>query len=286
MQENEERIVGDLKSNTVPFSVVYSEVKQHLSNVGITETSEVDWLIAMALKKNRSEIKLLTQVSKEEYKKIKNALAKREKRMPISKIFNVASFYGRDFFVDKNVLSPRQETELVVEEAIKELKKLPKSKALDLMTGSGAIATTLALETSSTVFATDVSKSALEIAKRNAKTHGAKIKFIESDIFKGLKKEKFDLIISNPPYIPTKDLLTLDEEVKKYDPILALDGGEDGLIFYREIANESPNFLKNNGILVLEIGYNQGESVKKLLQKNLTSHLLLQMLQHWQKQVM
>ena len=269
MQENEERIIGDVKTNSVAFSVVYSEVKQHLSSAGIEDDSEVDWLIAMALKKNRSEVKLLTHVSKEEYKRIKNALSKREKRMPISKIFNTANFYGREFYVDKNVLSPRGDTELVVEEAIKEIKKVKKApRVLDLMTGSGAIAVTVALETNSVVYATDISKTALEVAKRNAKEHGAKIKFVESDIFKGLKKEKFDVIISNPPYIPTKDILALDDEVKKYDPTIALDGGEDGLYFYREIAQASPQFLKENGVLVLEIGYNQGESVKKVLQNN------------------
>lgn len=267
MKENNERIIEEVKGSSIPFSVVYSEVKQQLSSVGISDQSEVDWLIAMALKKNRSEIKLLSHVSKEEYKKIKSALLKREKRMPISKIFNVANFYGRDFYVDKNVLSPRQETELVVEEAIKEIKKFEKAKVLDLMTGSGAIATTLALETEASVFASDVSKTALEIAKRNAKDLGAKIKFFESDIFKGLKKEKFDVIVSNPPYIPTKEILTLDDEVKKFDPMLALDGGEDGLFFYRQIAEQSPEFLKANGVLVLEIGFDQGESVKKLLQK-------------------
>lgn len=269
MHENEERLIGDFSAEGVAFSVVYSEVKQRLFEAGIEDIAETEWLVACALGKNRGEIKLLNFVSKEEYKKIKNALAKREKRMPISKIFNSASFFGRDFYVDKNVLSPRPETEQVVEEAIKEIKKVGKKPCvLDLMTGSGAIATTLALETNAVVFASDVSKLALEIAKKNAKKNGAKIKFVESDIFKGFKKEKFDVIVSNPPYIKSEDILGLDDEVKKFDPILALDGGEDGLYFYREIAASAPAFLKEGGTLVLEIGFNQGESVKKLLQKN------------------
>lgn len=269
MHENKERLIGDFSADGVAFSVVYSEVKQRLLQAGIEDGAETDWLIANCLGKNRSEIKLLNTVSKEEYKKIKNALAKREKRMPISKIFNVAAFYGRDFYVDKNVLSPRQETEQVVEEAIKEANKIfEKPRVLDLMTGSGAIAVTFALETSATVFASDVSKLALEVAKKNAKHYGAKVKFIESDIFKGLKKEKFDVIISNPPYIKSAEIETLDDEVKKFDPILALDGGEDGLYFYREIAAQAPLHLKESGVLVLEIGFDQGESVKKLLQKN------------------
>lgn len=269
MHENEERLIGDFSADGVAFSVVYSEVKQRLLEAGINDNAETDWLIATALGKNRSEIKLLNFVSKDEYKKIKNALSKREKRMPISKIFNNASFFGRDFFVDKNVLSPRQETEQVVEEAIKEIKKVAeKPRVLDLMTGSGAIATTLALETKAAVFASDISKLALDVAKKNAKQNGAKVKFIESDIFKAFKKEKFDVIVSNPPYIKSGEILELDDEVKKYDPILALDGGEDGLYFYREIAEAAPAFLKDGGVLVLEIGFNQAESVKKLLQKN------------------
>jgi len=140
-------------------------------------------------------------------------------------------------------------------------------KVLDLMTGSGVIAITLAKETKASIFASDVSNQALEIARKNAKKHKVKIKFINSDVFKGFKREKFDMIVSNPPYIPSKEIGNLDEEVR-YDPLIALDGGEDGLYFYREIANNAHLFLKPKGILVLEIGYNQGEAVKKLLQKN------------------
>ena len=148
------------------------------------------------------------------------------------------------------------------------LPKFSEPKVLDLMTGSGVIAVTVALETNSTVFASDVSKAALEVAKKNAKANGAKVKFVESDLFKAFKREKFDIIVSNPPYIASKEILTLDDEVKKYDPLISLDGGEDGLYFYREIANLSPKFLKEGGELILEIGSTQGGSVKKLLQNN------------------
>ncbi len=136
------------------------------------------------------------------------------------------------------------------------------------MTGSGIIAITLAKQTKAKVFASDISESALAVARKNAKTQKVKIKFIQSDVFKNMKKERFDLIISNPPYIPSKDILTLDDEVKKYDPLIALDGGDDGLFFYREIAENATRFLNKGGILVLEIGEDQGQSVKKLLQKN------------------
>lgn len=270
MQHNEERLIGETKDAEILFSVVYSEVKNKLSSVGINNIAEVEWLIAESLGKKRNDIKFLTHIGKENYKKIKNALAKREKRMPLSKIFNHVNFYGNDLYVDKNVLSPRPETEQVVEEAIKIIKEKnsDKTKVLDLMTGSGAIAITIAKETKATVYASDISEVALNIAKKNAKNHKVKVKFIESDIFKALKKEKFNVIISNPPYISSKQILTLDDEVKKYDPIISLDGGEDGLYFYREIAEKSPQYLKPQGILVLEIGEDQGKSVRKLLQKN------------------
>lgn len=270
MQHNEERLIGQTKDAEILFSVVYSEVKNRLSAVGINDIAEVEWLIAESLGKNRTDIKLLTHIGKESYRKIKNAVVKREKRMPLSKIFNHVNFYGYDFYVDKNVLSPRPETEQVVEEAIKIIKEhnSEKNKVLDLMTGSGAIAVTIAKESKASVYASDISEDALTVARRNAKNNKVKIKFIESDIFKSIKKEKFDLIISNPPYIPSKDILTLDDEVKKYDPLIALDGGEDGLYFYKEIAENAPKYLKPKGVLVLEIGEDQGKLVKKLLQKN------------------
>ena len=136
------------------------------------------------------------------------------------------------------------------------------------MTGSGAIAITIGRKTKAQVYASDISELALSVAKKNAKSNKVKIKFIRSDIFNKFKKEKFDLIISNPPYIPSKDILTLDDEVKKYDPLISLDGGDDGLYFYREIAQNSIKFLKPKGVLILEIGEDQAQSVKKLLQKD------------------
>ncbi|MDD4110249.1 MAG: peptide chain release factor N(5)-glutamine methyltransferase [Clostridia bacterium] len=270
MQNNEERLIGETKDTEIVFSVVYTEVKSRLNEVGINDKAEVDWLIAESLGKNRNDIKFITHIGREDYRKIKSALAKREKRMPLTKIFNHANFYGYDFYVDKNVLSPRPETELVVEEAIKIIKefKNDKTKVLDLMTGSGVMAVTIAKQTKSNVFASDVSEQALTIARKNAKNNKVKIKFIESDIFKKFKRQKFDIIVSNPPYIPSKDILTLDDEVKKFDPLISLDGGDDGFYFYKKIAQLSPKFLKANGYLILEIGEDQGKEVRKLLQKD------------------
>ena len=270
MEENSERILDEISGKEIPMSVVISEVREKLAKAGIEAASESEWLIAECLGKNRNDIRLRTTVSKEEYKKINNVTAKREKHIPLTKIFNKANFYGYDFYIDKNVLSPRPETELLVEEVIKTTKEKnnPKTKILDLCTGSGAIAVVVAKKTDAKIYASDISESALLVAKKNAKTHEAHIKFVNSDMFKNFKKEKFDIIVSNPPYIPSKDILALEDEVKNYDPLLALDGGDDGLMFYREIIKEAPKFLCAGGMIFLEIGINQSKSVKKLLQKD------------------
>ena len=166
------------------------------------------------------------------------------------------------------MLAPRQDTEILVEQAIKYINDQQQvQKVLDLCTGSGAIAITIAKNTNSKVTATDISKRALAVATKNAKNLDAKVTFLQSDAFKDLKpSSKFDIIISNPPYIPTKVIETLDEEVKNHDPLIALDGGEDGLDFYKIIADNAPKHLSKGGVLMLEIGYDQKQSVPKLLQ--------------------
>ena len=157
----------------------------------------------------------------------------------------------------------------MVEEVIHEIQnRAVKLKVLDLCTGSGCIAITIAKNTDAKVYAVDISEAALTVAKKNATTHNANVKFINSDLFNNLKKEKFDIIISNPPYIRSKDILALEDEVKKNDPLISLDGGEDGLYFYREIAKSAPKYLNKNGKIFLEIGINEAKSVKKLLQNN------------------
>ena len=211
-------------------------------------------------------MKLTPTITRFQLQKIRDAVALRIKHMPLSKIFGFTEFYGMKFYVDKNVLSPRPETELVCEQAINLINSHNFKKVLDLCTGSGAIAITLAKNTKSKVEACDISRSALKIAEKNAKNLGAKVNFFESNMFSGLKKNsKFDIIVSNPPYIATKEIQLLDVEVKNYDPHLSLDGGDDGLDFYRIIAENAPTFLKNGGMLVLEIGEGQANAVKKLL---------------------
>ena len=190
---------------------------------------------------------------------------RRINREPLQHIIGVQEFMGFKFKVSPDVLIPRLDTECVVEEAL----KYAKGDVLDLCTGSGAIAVSVAKLADCKVTATDISEEALKIAKENAESNGAKVKFIKSDMFTELKGtfglKKYDLIISNPPYIDTMAIGCLEPEVKDYEPMLALDGGADGLNFYRIIAEDAPKHLKPGGVLVLEIGDDQGESVPDLL---------------------
>jgi len=166
-----------------------------------------------------------------------------------------------DFYVDENVLIPRPDTEILVEETIKIAQKMQKPKILDLCTGSGAIAISIAKNVpDAEVYGIDISSKALDVAKKNAKELGAKVKFVKSNLFNKLEKMKFDIIVSNPPYIKKSDINYLSDEVKK-EPELALDGGYDGLDFYRKITEQAIDFLKLGSYLCFEIGYDQKDEV-------------------------
>ena len=189
--------------------------------------------------------------------------------IPIQHITNRQEFMKMTFFVDENVLIPRPDTEILVEEVIKIAKKINAKKILDLCTGSGTIAISLAKYIDkSNITAVDISDKALNVAKLNAKNNEVedRITFVESDLFKNLKKEKYDIIVSNPPYIKKEVLKKLDKEVQK-EPKLALDGGYDGLDFYRKIINKAEEYLKFSGYLCFEIGYDQKEDVENLLKE-------------------
>lgn len=178
---------------------------------------------------------------------------------PVHRILGYREFYGREFILSDETLIPRPDTETLVECA---LETKPKT-VLEIGTGSGAIAVSLASELQNVkIIATDISKQALETAHQNAITHNVdgNIEFIETNLFKGLKG-KFDLIISNPPYIPAKDIKGLQKEVQLHDPKRALDGGKDGLDFYRKIFEQAPLFLNKKGAVMVEIGIGQEEDV-------------------------
>ena len=191
-----------------------------------------------------------------------------KKGVTIEHITHQKEFMKLSFFVDKNVLIPRQDTEILVEEVINIAKKNNAKKILDLCTGSGAIAVSLAKYLpQAEIIAIDISNEALKIAKKNAISNNVEnqITFISSDMFTNLNEEKFDIIVSNPPYIKTNVIKNLDIQVQN-EPYIALDGGKDGLDFYKKIINESYQYLKYNGYLCLEIGFDQKIDVIELIE--------------------
>ncbi len=258
----------EVEDDKIPMSAIISQMQTKLLAADRYEISDVDWIIATVLNKNRAEIKLVRSVSKKEERDILRATDRRAKGEPLSSIFGFVDFYGLRFDVNKKVLSPRMETEILVEETLRKAVEFKNPVICDLCTGSGAIAVTLAKNIVAKVYAIDISKPALQVAENNAKKHDVKVEFIESDLFSKLKKNKrFDIIVSNPPYIESFEIEKLSVEVKKYDPRLALDGGQDGLDFYRRIIKDAPAHLEKNGFLILELGKGQVKSVRSLLKE-------------------
>lgn len=182
---------------------------------------------------------------------------------PWQYVVGATEFFGRDFKLNNNVLIPRMETELVCEQMLKHIDK--KTKLLDMCCGSGVLGVTAAREKGCDVTLADVSKDALKVAKLNAKLNKANVDILQTDMFEHIDG-KFDVIVCNPPYVKQDVVDSLDDSVKDYEPRLALDGGKDGLHFYRILAKDAPAHLKKGGVLVLEIGYDQGQSVSALLQ--------------------
>ena len=213
-------------------------------------------------------------LSKKEEKSFLESLEKLKAGYPLQYITHKQFFRDCEIYVDESVLIPRPDTEILVEEVLKLIRKKETLSILDLCTGSGAIAISLAKETNAKITATDISQKALDIARKNAKLNNTKINFIQGDLFENIPKEnKFDIIVSNPPYIETETIKDLSKEVKN-EPIIALDGGIDGLDFYRRIAFKAKNFLNADGYLALEIGYNQKAEVYKILLENRFTEIL------------
>ena len=216
---------------------------------------------------------LSEQMSKEIEDKYFSLIEKHIKEdVPLSHLVGFEYFYDRKYKVTKDVLSPRMETEELIYKVIEYVKASNKNnfKILDLCTGSGIIAITLKKELSQfsiDVVASDISEEAIEVAKENAQSHDATIKFIKSDIFNNIDN-KFDIIVSNPPYIDRKDEVTMQDNVLKYDPHLALFAEEEGMYFYREIIEQANDYLNENGVIFFEIGYDQKDKIIKLADLN------------------
>lgn len=243
------------------------ELKAIFAEKGIDE-SDAEWLVSVKTGVARSELANCDAVLVPSRVKEMDAVAgERMSGRPLWYILGDTEFYGYKIKVDERVLIPRPETELLAEMAIKTIED--GDKVLDLCTGSGCIAIALRREVKDkeiTVTAADVSADALELAKENAKSNFADIKFIESDLFTKVRG-KFNLIVCNPPYIKRSDLAGLQSEVKDHEPVLALDGGEDGLDFYRRLAAEAPKHLVRGGTLLMECGAGQAQEIVKLFNK-------------------
>lgn len=205
-----------------------------------------------------------SQISRYEF-----MLSQRKKRIPLQHILGSAWFFGREFIVNENVLIPRPDTEILVEEALKQLRS--GKSVLDVCTGSGCIILTLACEKIlSEAVGTDLSAEALEVAGENAgrlkkELETPDVEFLRGDLCEPVRGRLFDMIVSNPPYIRSSVIPKLAPEVRDHDPRMALDGGEDGLMFYRKIAKQAARLLRAGGALLFEIGYDQADAVRKIM---------------------
>ena len=259
------------------YREIYETGVTRLEKAGIKE-AELDARLLLEHVCNTDRNTLLAypdrSVTEEENNSYVNYLAEREKRVPLQHIIGYQEFMGLKFYANQHVLIPRQDTENLVEEVMPHVHD--GMRILDLCTGSGCILISLLQYSNDCIgVGTDISKEALEVAAKNGeailKEKEGKVyeqlQFIESDLFEKLPPQKFDLIVSNPPYIKTDVIDTLEPEVASFEPLLALDGGGDGLDFYRRIVKEAGNFLIRGGMLFLEIGYDQGEAVADLLKE-------------------
>lgn len=253
----EKKFVTSKKAKEVTEAVI-----EALKEAGVEDASDGEWIVALTANIARSEVYSDKVISPKNIEKISSLVEQRSSGRPLWYCVGNTEFLEFTIKTDERALIPRPETEILAEEAAKLL--TAESKALDLCTGSGAIAIALKKRTSANVFASDISKDALSLARENAEANGADITFIESDMFKSVEERDFDLLVSNPPYIRTADIDGLQKEVKEYEPIIALDGGDDGLDFYRQIALYAKRFIKQGGYVLTECGYDQAAEVKKI----------------------
>lgn len=234
--------------------------------------SEIDFIADILFNYSYKDFILGKTLEQRQIERLNAVINERmQTRKPVQQIVGQAYFYSRKFFVNENTLIPRPETEILVEKTLEIAKNIPHARILDIGTGSGCIPITLALENPDlTLEAVDISPKALEIAQRNADFHkvSEKINFYRSDLFENVKK-KYNIIVSNPPYIPLKDKETLQTEVKDHDPHLALFTSDfDGVEFYEKISEKAGEYLNTDGFLIFEIGINMSEKVVNILKRN------------------
>ena len=245
-----------------------------LNEAGVPDAGTDAWILlehVTGVSRTRYYVNPRQALSKEEEERYLSYIEKRKKRIPVQHLTGVQEFMGLEFMVNEHVLIPRQDTEVLVETVWEDLE--PGMRVLDMCTGSGCILISLMKQMQTVLgedgiagVGADLSREALQVAEENASKQKVGAVFVESDLFDKVEGT-YDIIVSNPPYIRTSVIKELQEEVKLHDPYAALDGKEDGLFFYREIIKKSKEYLKKGGRLYFEIGYDQGEDVKKLMEE-------------------
>ena len=259
----------NLEEKKFDIKVPYGVARAKLQNIAKgADDSDIDWLLVEVTGKKRSELQALKTLTKTEFDNAEVIAKKMADGTPLQYALGYCEFYGIKISVNKNVLIPRPETEELVEKAIAVIKdKQTQCDVLDLCTGSGAIAVAIAKNTNAKVSACDVSVGAIDVALANSLNTGVRVDFSKGDMWSAVANKTFDVIVSNPPYIPTSDVQKLDSKVKDFEPQLALDGDSDGLKFYRIIENKLDEHLKDEGVLLLEFGVNQADDIKRIFEK-------------------
>lgn len=252
------------------MTISFGDLVSSLSTLGIDSPRlEARMMLADVLNVDINVIGADISVDDEQEAEVKQMLARRMKHEPLDKILGIKEFYKSSFIVNSDVLSPRPDSEILVEEAIKIAKQNNLDKIIEFGVGSGCLILSILQDVPQmSGLGFDKSEKALEIAKQNAKRLGleSRINFEKFDYFNDETEAKSSLIISNPPYIPTSDIDELDEEVKKYDPFMALDGGEDGYVHYRRIAEITPLILEDGGYILLEGGIGQADMIAEIFE--------------------
>lgn len=258
------------------WEALLKEGQEILEAAGIEEAGLDAWLL-LEYESGKNRAYYFAHCKEEADEEIKTPymekIRKRAQHIPLQHLTHQGYFMGYEFFVNENVLVPRQDTEVLVEEALSLIKEKEVPQILDMCTGSGCILLSILLEREDALgTGVDLSEKALSVAEKNRETYHleTRAELIKSDMFQSGyfegKKESFDIIVSNPPYIPTEEIEKLQAEVRFHDPFMALDGKEDGLYFYRIIAKNAGEYLKPGGFLACEIGCDQGEDVKKMFE--------------------
>lgn len=250
------------------FREAFAHGEEKLNTVGIVDARNDAWLLlTFVCKIDRTFYysHMDDEMPEEQLAEYENVLSKRVEHIPLQYITGEQDFMGLPFHVNEAVLIPRQDTETLVEQALKIIR--PGMKVLDMCTGSGCILISILKNVVDVEgYGYDISKQAINVAKENAKLNGVTATFEKSDLF-DMVTDTFDVIVSNPPYIPTDVIAGLMPEVAVYEPFGALDGKEDGLHFYRRIVTECKDYLKPEGMLLFEIGHDQGETVPELMKE-------------------